>query len=495
MRLDAGSWYDASRNPERRGALLRQLESGRFVEFEALDDAGDRRGLILAEVIGLKVLAASQLEVIVVEPVAAEQALVLEWAKEHLTAPAALFVAPGPRLGDYKSICDGEDFVVMLVARIRQVTRAAAEASWAGAALALHSAEAERERPPRRGTVAPPGREVVPPWRAPGPLPRQAAPSADEEEEEYEAPSADEALDGDAATSRELHSALRRGDATMDAVEDLRRRVRVAPAADDGGSRISGDRRRVAPVPPAARLGGSRISGDGRPRIAGGQPRACLAPPPLLGAEPPPLPGGGAHAAGRDAGPLWPPAPLLPPGGSELWVPGQGPGPPAHALLDERGASELPADWGEKLARAFVERARAVHSGTATEEGLSVREILSLRSGRLYSSRTCTRLLKAAEHPADLLPPEGKCYGTVTRQQAQAQEEGEAPQVAQAAPPPRSSSSRSRTSSRSSVPAAAPARADSGFFAPPGTWAASPTELRGWPWSSPTVSSSSRWRS
>jgi hypothetical protein len=186
------------------------------VEFEAIDDAGDRRGLILAEVVGLKVLAASQLEVIVVEPVAAEQALVLDWAKEHLTAPAALFVAPGPRLGDYKSICDGEDFVVMLVSRIRQVTRAAAEASWAGAVLALHTAEAERERPPRRGTVAPPGREVVPPWRAPGPLPRQAAPSADEEEDEwsYEAPSADEELDGDPATTRELHSALQRGDAT-----------------------------------------------------------------------------------------------------------------------------------------------------------------------------------------------------------------------------------------------------------------------------------------
>ena len=190
--LDAGCWHDASRNPERRGALLRQLETGRYVEFEALDNAGNRRGLVLAEVIGIKELASSKLEVIVVEPVAAEQEPVLEWSKEHLTTPVALFVASGRRLADYESICDGEDFVVMVVARSRQVTRAAAEASWAGAALALHRAAAERERPPRRATVAPP---------------------------------ADEELGGDPATSGELRGAMRGGEATMDAVEDLRRRV------------------------------------------------------------------------------------------------------------------------------------------------------------------------------------------------------------------------------------------------------------------------------
>ena len=117
MRLDSGNWYDASRNPRRREALLHQLETGRYVEFVALDDAGDDRGLILAEVIGVKRTAEAQLEVIVTEPVAAEQAEVLSWAREHLTAPAALYVVSGPNLADYD--VDNEDFVVMKVGRIR----------------------------------------------------------------------------------------------------------------------------------------------------------------------------------------------------------------------------------------------------------------------------------------------------------------------------------------------------------------------------------------
>ena len=74
-----------------------------------------------------------------------------------------------------------------------------------------------------------------------------------------------------------------------------------------------------------------------------------------------------------------------------------------------------PADWGEKLARAFVQRARAVHSGTAPEEGLSMWELLSLRSGRLHSTRSCKRLIKETPHPADLQAPEGPCHGDISR--------------------------------------------------------------------------------
>ena len=385
------------------------------MEFEVADTTGAPRGLVLAEVIGTKELASSKAEVIVVEPVAAQQAQVLEWAKEHLTGPAAIYVAPGPRLADYDDIGEGEDFVVMVVSRLRQQTRAAVEASWAGPGLALHLAAAEHERPPRRRAVAPsapaPGprprrsrraeapedtEEIVPPWRAPGLQLRQSRrerPPASELDSGEE-PSADEDLDGELATSGELSRARRGNDATMDAVEDLRRRAR-ATTAEEGGR--------------------SRIAGDGRPRIAGGRRRISLAPPPLLGGVSP-YPGGDYDAedtAARGAGPSWPPARLLPPGDSPLWPPG--PGLEPQALLDQRGTPGPPADWGEKLARAFVERARAVHSGTASEEGLSVREILSLRSGRLCSSRTCRRLVKATEHPADLLPPEGPCFGEAKR--------------------------------------------------------------------------------
>ena len=492
MRLDAGSWYDAGRNPERREALLRQLESGRFVEFEALDEAGDRRGLILAEVIGLKMLAASQHEAIVVEPVAAEQAQVLEWAKEHLTAPAALFVVPGPRLGDYKSICDGEDFVVMLVSRIRQVTRAAAEASWAGAALALHSAEAERERPPRRGTVAPPRREVVPPWRAPGPLPRQAAHSADEEEDEYEAPSAEEALDGE---QRTLESCTRHcGMATLpwtlsrtcDSACAQRRRAVLAFLETAGVWRQCHLRPGMASLAflETADLALLEVS-----RVPAWRHRLCSVPshPLCQVAEHRPLdetpaPCGPRHLCcrreARSSGSL-----------------ARARGRQLRHCWTQSGSSELPADWGEKLARAFVERARAVHSGTASEEGLSVREILSLRAGRLYQSRTCTRLLKAAEHPPDLLPPEGKCYGTVTRRRPKRKKKEKRRKSRKRRRRRAAAPAAAGRAAAAPVPAAAPAKADSGFFAPPGTWAASPAELRGWPWSSPTVSSSSRWRS
>jgi hypothetical protein len=44
-----------------------------------------------------------------------------------------------------------------------------------------------------------------------------------------------------------------------------------------------------------------------------------------------------------------------------------------------------------------------------------VRELLSLRSGRLHSTRSCKRLLKETPHPADLQAPEGPCHGDVKR--------------------------------------------------------------------------------
>ena len=67
---------------------MRSLETGRFIEFEALDDLGLRRGLALAEIIGTKELLSNGQVVVVVEPVAAEEEQVLEWAKTHLAAPA-----------------------------------------------------------------------------------------------------------------------------------------------------------------------------------------------------------------------------------------------------------------------------------------------------------------------------------------------------------------------------------------------------------------------
>ena len=72
-----------------------QLESASHVEFVALNEAGEDRGLILAEVVGVKSTQKLQLEFIVIEPVAAEQPEVLAWAQEHLTALAALYVVPG----------------------------------------------------------------------------------------------------------------------------------------------------------------------------------------------------------------------------------------------------------------------------------------------------------------------------------------------------------------------------------------------------------------
>ena len=51
-RLDAGCWYDVTRNPGKRGALLHSLESGRYLEFMAVDQGGADRGLIMGEVIG-----------------------------------------------------------------------------------------------------------------------------------------------------------------------------------------------------------------------------------------------------------------------------------------------------------------------------------------------------------------------------------------------------------------------------------------------------------
>ena len=197
-----------------------------------------------------------------------------------------------------------------------------------------------------------------------------------------------------AASSRSGDGPRLGGSTTMGAVDDLRRRVQRGterPGAGNASSRGAGHG-------PAT----SRITGDGRSRIPGDRRRVSLAPPPLLG--------GADDVCGSMRGlapPAWPPEPpALLPGDGGLYPPGYSGLPPAGgdlALTDRADDPGPPADWGEKLARAFVQRARAVHSGTAPEEGLSVRELLSLRSGRLQSSRSCKRLQCEATDPHSIL--------------------------------------------------------------------------------------------
>ena len=272
---------------------MRSLETGRFIEFEALDDLGLRRGLVLAEIIGIKELLSNSEVVVVVEPVAAEEVSVLQWAKTHLSAPAAIYICPGADRAAYADIGAEEDCVIMLVMRARQLTSAAAEISWAGPALALHRAAAERDRPPRRASVAPPAA-----------LELDGDAMGDSDEDVLRA-----------ASSRSGDGLRLGGSTTMGAVDDLRRRVRrdrERPPAGNASSRGAGHG-------PAT----SRITGDGRSRIAGDRRRVSLAPPPLLG--------GADDVCGNMKGlgpPAWPPAPLLPPGASSLFPLGYGGSPP-----------------------------------------------------------------------------------------------------------------------------------------------------------------------
>ena len=75
----------------------------------------------------------------------------------------------------------------------------------------------------------------------------------------------------------------------------------------------------------------------------------------------------------------------------------------------------MPADWGEQLAGALVAQAHAVHSGAADQQPLSVRELLSLRAGRLYSTRAATRVFRANPHPEAVAAPTGPAFGEVRR--------------------------------------------------------------------------------
>lgn len=89
--LPEGDWYDILRNPTLRDSLLHTLETGSLVELEVRDDANDSCGLMVAEIISQRFAEGKSYAVQVIQPLAAEQGPVLEWAKENRTAPSCVY--------------------------------------------------------------------------------------------------------------------------------------------------------------------------------------------------------------------------------------------------------------------------------------------------------------------------------------------------------------------------------------------------------------------
>ena len=125
---------------------------------------------------------------------------------------------------------------------------------------------------------------------------------------------------------------------------------------------------------------------------------------------------------------------------------------------DGSGACPLsPSRLGEQFATALIAQVHAVHSGAADREPLSVRELLSLRAGRLYTSRAATRVLRANPHPEVVAAPAGPAFGEVRRRRKQRHKDSKEGKDRRSSRDRRrkrrrgSSSSDSRHSSRSST--------------------------------------------
>lgn len=127
------------------------------------DDSGASRGMLSAEVVGMKTTDDLGFVLFVVTPVAAQQAEAMRWAERNLTAPSGIYVLP--RACDEPCDVGNENYVVLRVGRIRQVTRREAESGWAADAMPARDRAAAEARVPARE-----------PLRDPTPLPVRLCP-------------------------------------------------------------------------------------------------------------------------------------------------------------------------------------------------------------------------------------------------------------------------------------------------------------------------------
>ena len=69
--LAADGWYDSVANPRAFDLMQAKLESGQLIEFEVRDGGGEKRGLVVAEIIGHRISEKMGLSLLLISPLAA----------------------------------------------------------------------------------------------------------------------------------------------------------------------------------------------------------------------------------------------------------------------------------------------------------------------------------------------------------------------------------------------------------------------------------------
>ena len=138
--LAADGWYDSVLNPRAFDLMQSKPESGRLIEFEVKDGGGEKRGNVVAEIIGQRMTEKMGLSLLLISPLAAQDEAVREWMRISLTAPAGIVLCRGrasnTELGE-------ERYHIQKVERLRILPRHEAQRGWARAQLATEGAPAQ----------------------------------------------------------------------------------------------------------------------------------------------------------------------------------------------------------------------------------------------------------------------------------------------------------------------------------------------------------------